>query len=59
MGWGAQFEGGCVQFRGKPCEGIFEMGPFIKGGSMHSWGWEVIGEKGLVARKDSRRSQEA
>lgn len=21
MGWGAQFEGGCMQFRGKPCEG--------------------------------------
>ena len=24
--WGAQFEGGCVQFRGKPCEGRSETG---------------------------------
>lgn len=26
MGWGAQFEGGCVQFREKPGEGSPEMG---------------------------------
>lgn len=26
MGWEAQFEGGCVQFRGKPGEGSPEIG---------------------------------
>lgn len=26
MGWGAQFEGSCRQFRGKPCEGSPETG---------------------------------
>lgn len=44
---------------GNLVKGALRSGPFIKGGTMHSWRWEVIRERGLNARKDSRRSLEA
>lgn len=35
------------------------MGAVYQSGSMHSWRWEVICEKGLNTRNDSRRCLEA
>lgn len=59
MAWGPSLKGAVCSSGGNLVKGALRWGPFIKGGSMHSWRWEVIWEKGLNTRKDSRRCLEA
>lgn len=59
FGMGAQFKGGCVQFRGEPCEESSEVGAVRPGKLCAVVGVRNNQGKGLNAQKDSRRSGKA